>query len=52
MLKVLHKGYKAKEIVVHFDERKEGKSNISLKTVKEFAKNLVIWRIALWKKKK
>ena len=52
MLKLLHKGYKSKEIVVHFDERKKGKSNISLKTVKEFAKNLIKWRIALWIKKK
>lgn len=52
MIKVLHKGYKPKEIDVHFDERKKGKSNVSLKTVKEFAKNLAKWRLALWTKKK
>lgn len=52
MIKVLHKGYKPKEIAVHFDERKKGKSNVSLKTVMEFAKNLAKWRLALWTKKK
>ena len=52
ILKSIHKGYKPKEIVVHFDERKQGKSNVSLKTIKEFGKNLVKWRIALWIKKK
>ena len=52
VLKGIHKGYKPQEIVVHFDERKKGKSNISLKTIQEFAKNLVKWRIALWIKKK
>ena len=52
MIKVLHKGYKPQEIEVHFDERKKGKSNVSLKTVKEFAGNLVKWRLALWRKKK
>ena len=52
MIKVLHKGYKAKEVEVHFDERKKGKSNVSLKTVSEFWKNLVKWRLALWTKKK
>lgn len=52
ILKVLHKGYKPQEIEVHFDERKKGKSNVSLKTVSEFAKNLVKWRLAVWTKKK
>ncbi|MSR86232.1 glycosyltransferase family 2 protein [Candidatus Woesearchaeota archaeon] len=52
MIKVLHKGYKAQEIEVHFDERKNGKSNVSIKTVTEFGKNLIKWRVALWTKKK
>lgn len=52
IIKVLHKGYKPKEIIVHFDERKKGKSNVSLKTIQEFGKNLIKWRIALWTKKK
>lgn len=52
ILKGIHKGYKPLEIVVHFDERKKGKSHVSFKTISEFGKNLVRWRIALWIKKK
>jgi len=52
IIKGLHKGYKPKEIVVHFDERKKGKSNVRLSTITEFAKNLIKWRIAVWTKKK
>lgn len=52
MIKLLHKGYKPQEIDVHFDERKKGKSNVSLKTILEFTKNLIKWRLALWTKKK
>ncbi|MBI5797807.1 glycosyltransferase family 2 protein [Candidatus Woesearchaeota archaeon] len=52
MIKLLHKGYKPQEINVHFDERKKGKSNVSLKIISEFVKNLIKWRLALWTKKK
>jgi len=52
IIKTLHKGYKPKEITVHFDERKKGKSNVKLQTIIEFSKNLMKWRLALWTKKK
>jgi glycosyltransferase involved in cell wall biosynthesis len=35
---------KPKEILVQFHKRREGKSNVSLKTIKEFTKNLLYWR--------
>ncbi len=52
ILKLLHKGYKPGEVKVNFPEREEGSSKISYFTVLEFMKNLIYWRIALWKRKK
>ncbi len=52
IIKLIRKGYKAKEVKMNFKSRKEGKSNVSYFTIAEFARNIINWRIALWKDKK
>jgi glycosyltransferase involved in cell wall biosynthesis len=52
IIKLLHKGYKAKEVKVNFPPRESGASKVSYFTVREFMKSILYWRIALWKKKK
>tara|TARA_Y100000310_G_C20687517_1_gene820038 strand:+ start:3112 stop:3810 length:699 start_codon:yes stop_codon:yes gene_type:complete len=49
MLGLVHKPFKVDEVLVKFDERKGGKSNVRLNTVKEFLTNMIQWRITKWK---
>lgn len=52
IIKLVHKGYKVEDVEIGFSERTKGKSNISYGTVHEFLRNMIQWRIALWKKTK
>ena len=50
MIYVIHKSFKVNEVLIKFKERDAGKSNVRLNTVYEFLKNMLSWRLKLWKK--